>query len=80
MANMPNEIGISMLIVFCFIPLQALIKNSEEQKKNTGKARNKIRLLKNILRPGSIIFPPEKYSGKLNIIIFPKQKPATPIR
>ena len=45
----------------------------------TGIDKNKFNQVKTFFKPFVSIKPPEKYSGKLNIMILLKQKPATPI-
>ena len=76
---MAKAIGASMFKNFCRKPFHAEIKISEALKNSTGSDNKRLIQVKVSFNPVCSIFPPEKYSGKLNIIILEKQKPATPI-
>ena len=74
-----RAIGASMLRCLFLSPFHALVKNSLAQYVITGRERKMMMEVRVVLMIGSRISPPEKYSGKLIIIMLAKQKPARPI-
>ena len=71
--------GASMFKNRCRKPFHAEIKKTEALKNKTGSDKIKFNHVKVSFKPCCSIFPEEKYSGKLSIIILVKQNPATPI-
>ena len=71
--------GASIFRNLCCNPFHAETKKPLAEKNKTGSDKPKLSQVKTSFNPCCSIFPDEKYSGKLNIIILEKQKPATPI-
>ncbi len=75
---MPRAIGWSMFTVRDRMPAHALRKKSVLRKNTTGKENRMVSHWKPVRNPASVFDP--RYSGKLNIMVLPKMKPATPKR
>ena len=68
----------SMFTVRVRIPAHALRKKSVLRKNTTGNEKSTMSHWKPTFRPASLSAP--RYSGKLNSMVLPNTKPATPSR